>query len=411
MSHGKGENTERRVGQDGERQEEGISDEDAILEGATQFSDIPFAARQTAEKSGRIMKGANMARKRSALGRGLSALMTSSTVPVDFARGDVGTPSAFPAPSFVAASEPTTVNTRTQLSSEGSGAADVADLPESEEPLEGGLIHLSLDRILPNKDQPRQTFVQEEINRLSDSIRETGLLQPIIVRRKGSDAGQLATFEIVAGERRWRAAKQAGLTKVPALVRQLNDRETLEIGIIENVQRANLNAIEEAVAYQRLVQEFGASQGEVAASVGKDRVSIANSIRLLKLAPDVQKRIERGELSAGHGRALLALHGEADQQCLAQKIVDETLSVRQTEQLVQEYVRALAQPAPVTGEVVEASPAKQQSLAVAALEERIRRALGTKIRLSVSARTGRGELKISFFSESELESILDKLGA
>ena len=271
-----------------------------------------------------------------------------------------------------------------------------------------GLIHLALDRILPNKDQPRQTFVQEEIDRLSDSIRETGLLQPIIVRRKGTDVGQLATFEIVAGERRWRAAKQAGLMKVPAIVRQLTDRETLEIGIIENVQRANLNAIEEAVAYQRLVQEFGASQGEVAASVGKDRASIANSIRLLKLSPDVQKRIERGELSAGHGRALLALQAEADQQCLAQKIVDETLSVRQTEQLVQEYVRALAQPAPASDVGVAV---KEQSLAIGALEERLRRALGTKIRLTLSPRTGRGELKISFFSEAELESIIEKLGA
>ncbi len=392
MSQGKGENAERDTELTGQG---AVAEDEAILDGAGQFSDIPFGSRQTAEKSGRIMKGANMARKRSALGRGLSALMTSSTVPVDFARGDVGTPSAFPPSQF---NEP------------------VVHVPVAEESAESGeqpelgLIHLSLDRILPNKDQPRQTFVQEEIDRLSDSIKETGLLQPIIVRRKGSDVGQLATFEIVAGERRWRAAKQAGLMKVPAIVRQLSDRETLEIGIVENVQRANLNAIEEAVAYQRLIQEFGASQSEVAASVGKDRVSIANSIRLLKLAPDIQKRIERGQLTAGHGRALLALQGEADQQCLAQKIVDETLSVRQTEQLVQEYVRALSQPAP-TSEPSEASPLQPRSIAVAALEERIRRALGTKVRLNVSQKTGRGDLKISFFSEAELDSILEKLGA
>lgn len=392
MSQGKGENAERSTDEGAQT----ATEDDAILEGASHFSDIPFAARQTAEKSGRIMKGANMARKRSALGRGLSALMTSSTVPVDFARGDVGTPAAFPATPFVA----------NEIVGRMEPEAGVDD--DSEMPPEMGLIHLALDRILPNKDQPRQTFVQEEIDRLSDSIRETGLLQPIIVRRKGTDVGQLATFEIVAGERRWRAAKQAGLMKVPAIVRQLTDRETLEIGIIENVQRANLNAIEEAVAYQRLVQEFGASQGEVAASVGKDRASIANSIRLLKLSPDVQKRIERGELSAGHGRALLALQAEADQQCLAQKIVDETLSVRQTEQLVQEYVRALAQPAPASDVGVAV---KEQSLAIGALEERLRRALGTKIRLTLSPRTGRGELKISFFSEAELESIIEKLGA
>ena len=396
MSQVKGENAERSANDVTQE----VPDDEAILEGATPFADIPFATRQTAEKSGRIMKGANMARKRSALGRGLSALMTSSTVPVDFARGDVGTPAAFPPTPFVP-SEPVL-----RIQPEGVHSGE----EESELPPEMGLIHLALDRILPNKDQPRQTFVQEEIDRLSDSIKETGLLQPIIVRRKGTDVGHLATFEIVAGERRWRAAKQAGLMKVPAIVRQLTDRETLEIGIIENVQRANLNAIEEAVAYQRLVQEFGASQGEVAASVGKDRASIANSIRLLKLSPDVQKRIERGELSAGHGRALLALQAEADQQCLAQKIVDETLSVRQTEQLVQEYVRALAQPAPaVEGGVAVA--VKEQSLAIGALEERLRRALGTKIRLTLSPRTGRGELKISFFSEAELESIIDKLGA
>lgn len=360
-------------------------------------------------------KGANIARKRNALGRGLNALMTASAVSVDL--GGRGEPKAFPPPAAPASAASSGQNVS------GGAAANVAPTagthvapptePAREAGLEGGLIYLSIDRVMPNKKQPRQHFVQAEIDSLADSIRKTGLLQPIVVRRRlGEPSGQLATYEIVAGERRWRAAKQAGLVKIPALLRQLSDRESLEIGIVENVQRADLNPVEEAIAYQRLADEFGASQAEIAARVGKDRVSITNALRLLKLPSGVQQLLISGKLSAGHGRAVLMLDDSAMQAKLAERIQQDGLSVRASEQLAAAWKNegAEAEQAREANDSKVAGSTGSQGPSSQALEERLRRALGTKVKLSLSA-NGKGEVRISFFSSSELERILERLNA
>lgn len=260
-----------------------------------------------------------------------------------------------------------------------------------------GLLMLPLDKLHANVEQPRLHFDEEEIQTLANSIRESGILQPILVR-SSANKGQ---YEIVAGERRFRAAQIAGLAKVPAVFRELSDRETLELGIVENIQRSDLNPIEVASAYDRLVKEFGLSQEEVAKTVGKERVSVSNAMRLLKLPEDVQQMIAGKELSAGHGRALLMLDSAAKQRVLAKRIVKDKLSVRAAEQLA-------------SGKSLEAklkSKAKgagKKSPAVLDLEQRIRRGLGTKVSLTLDKK-GSGEIKINFFSQDELERLLERL--
>lgn len=346
-------------------------------------------------------KGANIPRKRNALGRGLSALMSSAAVSVDFASRENAARSLEVVDGGLAEFR--------ELATPANSASNAAPAPlQAAEPaLEGGLMYLSIDRVFPNKEQPRQHFVPADIQTLADSIRSTGLLQPIVVRRRSSEvSGQLATYEIIAGERRFRAAKQAGLVKIPALLRQINDREALELGIVENVQRADLNPIEEALAYKRLSETFGASQAEIAEKVGKDRASVANALRLLKLVPEVQQMLIKGELSAGHGRALLGLDEASAQLGLAKRIIKDGLSVRATEQALKEGVLE------ITPRQKHAASASQETANAntAALEERFRRALGTKVKLILDE-AGKGELKVSFFSAAELDRLLEKVGA
>lgn len=327
-------------------------------------------------------KGANQPKRR-ALGRGLSALMESTTMAVEVGEQAGKTPRnqqpgrAYPSP--------------------------VEDREEATQ--EGQLLYLSIDRVVPNKEQPRQRFAASEIDSLASSIKQSGVLQPIIVRRnKALPAG---TFEIVAGERRFRAAKQAGLMKVPALLRQLSDREALELGIIENVQRSDLNPIETAQAYQRLISDFGATQDEVAKTLGRDRTSVANALRLLKLPPEVQQLMIKGELSAGHGRALLMLSSADEQVALARRIIGEQLSVR-TSEGVASGKGAPENNTPRTAQKGRASRSKNPR--VLELEARFRSVLGTKVSLELN-QEGSGELRISFFSPAELESLLERLGA
>ena len=270
---------------------------------------------------------------------------------------------------------------------------------------EGTLVHLSIDAVFPNDTQPRIHFSKDEIDSLTDSIRESGLLQPIIVRRRGGDIGPLANYEIVAGERRWRAAKLAGLSSIPAVLRSLTDRETLQLAILENVQRADLNPVEEAIAYQRLIDEHGASQAEVAKSVGKNRASIANCLRLLKLPEEVKQMLITGKLSAGHGRAVLSLEKEAEQLKLAREIVLRSMSVREAEQ----YCKApWTSSKDLKSKDSPTKPKVSKPAYVEELESRLRRALGTKVKLSMRGKDN-GEVTISFFSKAELEGIIDKL--
>jgi ParB family chromosome partitioning protein len=346
-----------------------------------------FSDDEDFSPAGGLQKGANITRRRNVLGRGLSALMSSSAVPVDFSAN-----TARAMPPLVEGSAVRKV----QAENETQAAVAAKDGP-----LEGGLIYLSIDRVSANKAQPRQTFLQQDIDKLSDSIKKSGLLQPIVVRRRIGETGPLASYEIVAGERRWRAAKQAGLVKIPALLKQLSDKEALELGIIENVQRADLNPIEEALAYQRLSQDFGASQQEIADTVGKDRASIANALRLLKLAPDVQHMLTQGSLSAGHGRALLMLESAEEQKTLAERILREGLSVRAVEEIAGSERKNSVRQRPRAG-AAEIDPSRGE------LEDRLRRALGTKVKLMLD-KAGKGEIRVSFFSAAELQRLIEKL--
>ena len=189
---------------------------------------------------------------------------------------------------------------------------------------------LPIDKIEPNPDQPRNQFDEDTLQELADSIKQYGMLQPILVTPKDD------FYEIIAGERRWRAAKQAGLNEVPVMIRKYNENEIVEIALIENIQRDNLNPIEEAMAYKRLMEEFELKQDEVATKVSKSRASITNSLRLLKLDPRVQKMLEEEMISTGHARALLAISNKDKQYEIAQKVFDEKLSVRDIEKLVKD---------------------------------------------------------------------------
>jgi ParB family transcriptional regulator, chromosome partitioning protein len=352
-------------------EEELLAPEDALLD--------PNAAN----------KGANP-RKRTALGRGLSALIGGAYLE----------PEAVPvnAPSRSESGWATSSTAQVGLgSSAGSGTATSFGA-EPEDPVEGTLLYLPIERIQRNPNQPRQRFSEEELAALSKSIKESGLLQPIVVRRKKEPSGQRGpepVYEIVAGERRFRAASAAGLLKLPALLRNLDDREALQLAIVENVQRAELNPLEEAQAYQRLVSEFGASQEEVAKSVGRDRSSIANALRLLKLPPEIQSLLAAGRISAGHARALLSVETAEEQKNLVAAIIREGLSVRVAERLATE--RRSKAPA-----------AEAKAPALLDLEAQLRRALGTKVRLSQAA-SGKGELRISFYSQADLHKLLELL--
>lgn len=246
---------------------------------------------------------------------------------------------------------------------------------------------ISLDQILPNRYQPRTTFVEAELEELAQSVQEHGVLQPIVVRRKGD-----GMYELIAGERRYRAAKIAGLPAIPALVRNSNDEKALAVALVENIQRQNLNPMEEAKAFSRLMGEFGLTQDLVARSVGKDRSSIANILRLLTLPKTVQQFIESGAISLGHAKVLAGLSTAESQLQLAQKIVSEQLSVRQIEQMIggQKKDRGT-------------KSKKEEPHRFRNLEEQFRKRLGTKVQ--VKAGTRGGQLIIHYFSDDELDRI------
>ena len=256
-----------------------------------------------------------------------------------------------------------------------------------------GVREVPVDAIAANPRQPRKRFDQEGIDSLTASIREQGVISPLILRR-GRDG-----YELVAGERRLRAARLAGLKTVPAIVREVADAQALELALVENLQREDLNAVEAAEAYRRLVEDFGQSQDGVARRVGKDRSTVSNALRLLRLPRKILDDIVAGVLAEGHARALLALDREADQIRARDRIVKGGLSVRGAEALV----RRLKGP----GAAGRRRPRRDHNLA--ALEDRLRGALGTKVRI---ARRGRGgRVEIEFYSEEDLDRLLELLGA
>jgi ParB family chromosome partitioning protein len=289
-----------------------------------------------------------MAEKRPALGRGLSALIPAAAPPA-------------PAPP-VAPSRPS-----------------------------GPPQELDIDLLVPNPDQPRTYIAEQALEELAQSIRANGVIQPVLVRPRGD------RYEIVAGERRWRAAQRAGLLKVPVNVRQIEDSKLLQVALIENIQRENLNPVEEALAYRRLADELQVSQEAIASAVGKDRATVANYLRLLKLPVETRNDLASGALTMGHARALLSLPDEAAQRRVGREVVSRGLSVRDTEALVRRETAPVAPP----------SEPRKTDPNVRAAEDQLKLALGTRVRI-VRARRG-GRIEVDFGSEDELQRLFEQL--
>ena len=269
-------------------------------------------------------------------------------------------------------------------------SALIPDAPAAPPAASERALEVDIDLLRPNRFQPRTHMDDGRIEELSRSIRSNGVIQPIVVRK--ADTG----YEIVAGERRWRASQRAGLLKVPIVVRDIPDDKLLAAALIENIQRENLNPIEEAHAYRRLADEFGMTQEQIAESVGKDRSSVANYVRLLRLPPEIRDHVGAGTLSMGHARALLGLPDDAAQLRVGRDVVARGLSVRETETLVK---RTVAPPVDKQDE--------QKDVHTRAAEERLRFALGTRVRIVRKGKGGR--LEIDFGDENELHRIYEQL--
>lgn len=264
---------------------------------------------------------------------------------------------------------------------------------KKEENQNSGPVMMKINDVEPNREQPRKNFEEDTLLELSDSIKQFGVLQPLIVQKRKD------YYEIIAGERRWRAAKLAGVKEVPVIIKEYTDQEILEISLIENIQRENLNPIEEAMAFKKLLHEFNLKQDEVAERVSKSRTAVTNSMRLLKLDERVQQMIIDDMISTGHARALLAIDDGEQQYNLATKIFDEKLSVRETEKLVKDMKNP------------KKAKAKQEiknSFIYEDLEERMKRVIGTKVHVNHKP-NGKGKIEIEYYSDSELERIFDLL--
>ena len=263
----------------------------------------------------------------------------------------------------------------------------------TEEPLEKSAYQLlPIYKVEPNPDQPRQDFDEEELQALADSITVHGIIQPLTVREMPN-----GYYQIIAGERRWRAARMAKLSDVPAVIIEADDKKAMELALIENLQRQDLNPLEEALGYQTLMNEYGLTQEEAAGRVGKSRPAVANALRLLGLCPEVQERVRKGELSAGHARAILQLKSEKKQQEAAQKIVALGLSVRQAELLCKNMSK-------------EPVPQKKEVFAVdyvAECEKSLSKHLGRGVKIVNGKRKGRFELE--FYGQEDLQNLLDAL--
>lgn len=270
-----------------------------------------------------------------------------------------------------------------------------ATVSTASSPEEGkdGTLMVKLSKVEPNREQPRKNFDEDSLQELAESLKQFGMLQPILVQNRGD------YYEIIAGERRWRAAKIAGLKEVPVIVRELTDQEIVEISLIENIQREDLNPIEEAQAYKRLLTEFYLKQDEVAERVSKSRTAVTNSMRLLKLCDEVQKMVVDDMISTGHARALISIEDPEEQYLIAQKIFDEKLSVREVEKLVKDLHKP-------------PKPPKEENKTLQAIyqeiSERLKQSLSTKV--SVSAKqNGAGKIEIEFYNHEDLERLLERI--
>jgi ParB family chromosome partitioning protein len=252
---------------------------------------------------------------------------------------------------------------------------------------------VKITKVEPNREQPRKNFDEDALNELAESIKQFGVLQPILVQDRKD------YYEIIAGERRWRAAMKAGLKEVPVIIKNLTEQEIMEISLIENLQREDLNPIEEALAYKRLLTEFNLKQEEVAERVSKSRTAVTNSMRLLKLDPSIQKMLEDGELTTGHARALLAIEDNDKQVVAAKKIVSDKLSVRDVEKLVKDFGKPAKEKKKSNDEM---------DVFYKDIEEKLKRSLGTKVSVN-SKGEGAGEVKIEFYNFDELDKLVSLL--
>lgn len=274
-------------------------------------------------------------------------------------------------------------------------AVNVASISEKNEKAVDGVL-VNINKVEPNREQPRKNFDEDALVELSESVKQFGVLQPLLVQDKKD------YFEIIAGERRWRAAKMAGLKEVPVIVKELSDLEVVEISLIENIQRENLNPIEEAFAYKRLLTEFNLKQDEVAERVSKSRTAVTNSMRLLKLNEKVQQMVIEDMITTGHARALLGIEDSEKQYILAQKIFDEKLSVRETEKLV----KKIQQGKENTSDEKAAKPDPKMEAIYQDLEENMKTILGTKVAINRKDEN-KGKIEIEYYSVDELDRIID----
>ena len=254
-----------------------------------------------------------------------------------------------------------------------------------------GYVILGIDEIRPNTFQPRKDFDEEAINELAASIQEKGIIQPIVVRKN------MNAYEIIAGERRWRAAQRVGLTKIPVIIKDVSDREVLELALVENLQREDLNPIEEATAYSQLIEDFGLTHEEISKRIGKERSTITNQLRLLKLPEEVREAVIKGEITAGHARALLGLESPNKMKEVLEAIRKEKLSVRKTEKLVQKLL----------ADKQTAIKSHDIDPYIKHLTDELKKALGTQVQ--IIDKGGEGRIEIEYFSKDELERLIEIL--
>lgn len=306
-----------------------------------------------------------MAAKKSGLGRGLDALFPEKSVP----------------------SKSVAKDTR-----EKAAVHPVKNDEKKEEKISGGPMIVKISKVEPNREQPRKKFDEDALLELSESIKQYGILQPLLVSDKKS------YFEIIAGERRWRAAKMAGLKEVPVVVKEFSNQEIVEISLIENIQREDLNPVEEAQAYRRLIEEFHLKQDEIAERVSKSRTAVTNSLRLLKLSPKVQEMVVDEMISAGHARAILGISDFETQEMIALKVFDHKLSVRETEALVRKILKPSHQKETVSNSAEDA--------VYESLEEKMKTITGTRVSIH-RKKNNKGKIEIEYYSREDLERIID----
>ena len=275
-------------------------------------------------------------------------------------------------------------------------SALLGDAPAAEKP-ETSINEIDVDLIEPNPEQPRTRFVEAALDELAQSIRANGIVQPIVVRRKDG------RYQIVAGERRWRAAQRAGLRKLPVVVREIADEKLLEIALIENIQRHELNPIEEARAYRKLIDTIGFTQEQLSDRIGKDRTLISTSLRILKLPQDILQLIEEDKISASHGRVLLTTDDQTVQRQVARAIMDFNLSVRETERMI----KKLQDKPEISVETKEVTPEKDPN--VRAAEDKLRQSLGTNVKISPSGKDGAGRIEIEYYNVDDLDRLYQRL--